>query len=125
MTWKNILLPILMVILSAVMIFVLYGSQHTIMNTIEAIALAMGVVGSSKLREGGHKEISYYLISSAFIWSAICVLLLLVFKNPMWNHFNLLTYGFFVILATQFPVALYLNRNRNKSTSQQTSAHES
>ncbi|MGA2888968.1 MAG: hypothetical protein ABSE51_13025 [Terracidiphilus sp.] len=103
-----------------------YSSYDYMMDALSAIAVSLGSVGAGELRQGGHRKINYFLFGSAFIWFVICSFLLFFFKRPMREPVvDLLFGGAALLFAAQFPVALYMNRNQSKSTSQQTSANAS
>jgi general stress protein CsbA len=124
MNRKKFLLAILEIFLGAVLLFAIftsrYGSQRFIMNVIEAIALSMGFVGLNKFKQDENRNISHLLLGCAFIWAAICSFLLVIFKKSMWDHFDLLFCGFLILIAAQFPLALYLNHKQKKSSTEST-----
>jgi len=94
------------------------------------IASSMGTIGSEELKRGGHQTARR--IWKACILIPITVLFVLIitdnisYNKPIWTSaIGYLCFSSFVLLATSYPMALYLNRNQKKSTSQPTTDNAS
>jgi len=89
----------------------------------------MGFLGSGELRRGKHQ--GAHLILGDCLMALPIVLFVIVCAVQSWKKDVIVfagpyvLYAFFALFAAQLPIALYLNRNRNKSTSQQESANAS
>ncbi len=89
------------------------------------------MVGFEELKRGGHRKVKRNLL--------ICLTILLILaliraftnirlhgRTQGMDFIELYIFiAFYVLTVASFPIALYLNRNQNKSTTQQASANES
>jgi hypothetical protein len=83
------------------------------------ISFSVGKIGNEELNRGGHKKLRRILgISLIILIFGLPILLLMKWQHAFW----LLCYGFAALAMAPFPLALYLNRSQNKSTSQPTLA---
>jgi FtsH-binding integral membrane protein len=95
-----------------------------ILDAIAAIAISFGIVGLHELDRGGHRRVKRILSKCVFGWLAACfvlVCIMLIFKDHTLEPvFEYLLYPFLALIAASFPLALYLNRDQNKSKAQPT-----
>jgi hypothetical protein len=99
----------------------LHSSYYVcILDAFVAIALSLGIVGNQELERGGHWKVIGILTPCIFLAPVI------VFVATLWGGVSLNWFcPAFSLFAVPFPLALYLNRRQNKSTSQPTSANVS
>jgi hypothetical protein len=91
------------------------SSGVVVANVIASLALSLGIVGDRELDRGGHSRI---LIPWVILASII------TFPMVLWGRFSEVWFcASFALFAVPFPVALYFNRKRNKSTPQPTIAN--
>lgn len=106
-----------------------HGSQNFIRRTLVFIALGLGYLGLDKLGRDGHRKLRRIIVRCLVLWFAITLVLigLLTFFKADTYDFIIVDsiYLFSLLYATLFPIALYLNGNQKKSTSQQAGANES
>ncbi|MGA7833024.1 MAG: hypothetical protein WCA21_18875 [Terracidiphilus sp.] len=118
--------------LIGMVLLLIFQSSHNfhdfIRQTLELTALCLGYVGLEELGRSGHKKL-YRILRSCLFLLFVAMLTLI----GLLAHYKITAcdfviddslYLFLVLFTTLFPLSLYLNRNRNKSTSQQTSANE-
>jgi len=136
MIWKR---PLLMVVICSTLFFALstlirgkassFSSQNHTLDASESIAFSFFFVGNEELRRGGHRRVLRVLGGCLIIWFAINLILFGIAALCNTTMLDLVTrytlYPLWLTFAAPFPFALYLNRNKNKSTPQQTSANES
>jgi hypothetical protein len=98
------------------------NSMTIILDAMGAIAISFGIVGLHELDRGGHRRVKRILSKCVFGWLAACfvlVCIMLIFKDhalePVLEY---LIYPFLALIAASFPLALYLNRDQNKSKAQ-------
>jgi len=136
MIWKNFLIAVL-VLSAGGIVFCLFnlwiGTLKTVstydllLGEIQIIAGSMGFVGSDELARCGHRKVRSILLRCLMISLVVLLVVIgieLLFKT-WWSSLLFLSASpFWVVLVAPFPVALYLNRNQNKSASQPAGANE-
>jgi hypothetical protein len=99
-----------------------FDPHYLIKDALAAIALGLLIVGLQELRRGGHQRARRILWKCYFIWIAIFIDLLCVAIAYKATSVELAMDYFLdfslVLAAVPFPLALYLNRKQNTSTSQ-------
>jgi hypothetical protein len=135
MNWKRLLthLFVLTVALFAFLslthqerVGVIYGSFDRIQDAAGAFAIALGIVGGDELKRSGHRKVTPVLLGCGFAWFLVCSFLIYISKRPLrWSIVEALFIGMMLLIASQLPLALYLNRRQNKSTSQTTTDNAS
>ncbi len=100
-----------------------FGTHPFIFNLILVIGMSMAILGSEELKLGGHKKARrILLIGLTFL---LIFPLILVYarihmhwKMMGWNFSDIYLFiPFFVMIASTFPLALYLNRRQKRSIS--------
>jgi hypothetical protein len=138
MIWKKFLTaaPAISVLMLVFYVFnlwigiVRHLSVHDfVMAGVLVVAGSMGIAGSDELVRCGHKKARRILWICLISWMIIPLILLGIqdlFKTILWEGaLKVWFYLFLALITVDFPLALYLNRNQKKSTSQQASANES
>jgi hypothetical protein len=102
-----------------------FGTHPFIINLILVIGMSLAMLGFDELKRGGHRKVRRILL--------VCLTLLLISLfilsyASIRLHWKMITgkdfadiYWFipiYVLAVASFPIALYLNRRQNKSTSQ-------
>jgi hypothetical protein len=103
-----------------------FNSHTFIEDALWATAGAFGWVGFEELDRGGHTSARKLFRKCLLVWLVISFILILpsvYFKIDYVFRYSLYLFG--VLFAAPFPVALYLNRNQNKSRSQPTTDNAS
>jgi hypothetical protein len=91
-----------------------YNSHDYVLDAVSAIALSFGFVGGHEL-----DRLGYPRVGSALACCIIPISIALFFVLIVWGGFSEHWFNAAIALfAAPFPVALYLNRNQSKSTSQ-------
>ncbi|MGO9775968.1 MAG: hypothetical protein ACLQGT_08575 [Terracidiphilus sp.] len=140
MDWNKFLAPVLF---NSALVFALfmsdvwdgkvhqYGTSQFAFAVFLIIGGSIGMVGFEELKRGGHRKVKRNLL--------ICLTILLILaliraftnirlhgRTQGMDFIELYIFiAFYVLTVASFPIALYLNRNQNKSTTQQASANES
>jgi hypothetical protein len=97
-----------------------YNSHDYVLDAVSAIALSFGFVGGHELDRHGHQQVRTNLVLYILLsFGLLSVLIIGGGYSEKW------IYAVFALFALPFPVALYLNWNQTKSTSQPTSANAS
>ncbi|MGA3346585.1 MAG: hypothetical protein ABSC76_17150, partial [Terracidiphilus sp.] len=110
-------------------------TSYLIVNAIWVIAGAMGIVGYDELARGGQLKVRRTMKKWFIILLIAPVIIpitgLILYWRLRWE-LPALSWGdqyvfipLWTLLVVTFPIALFLNRNQNKSTQQRTSADES
>jgi len=97
-----------------------YNSHDYVLDAVSAIALSLGFVGDHELDRLGHQRVRENLLLYTLMLSGLLGVFIIG-----GSYSDIWFYAVFMPFAIPFPVALYLNRNNRKSTSQQTSANAS
>jgi len=140
MDWKKFLEPLLF---SSALVFVLFlsdvwegkapqfGPHPFLFNVILVIGSTIVLAGFEELKQGGHIKAKRNLLVCLTVSMIIPLILFFVFKH---THEKMNVGGishlywllpFYVLLVAVLPVALYLNRNQAKNTSQPTTDNAS
>jgi hypothetical protein len=135
MNWKRSISsvrksPLFSVLVYAAFLYVVFSPGHSkhflhptfgefIPNVIESFALSFSIVGVRELNRLGYRELGGTLVLWIVPISAALLFALIVLGGYSENWLC----GVIAIFAVPFPVALYLNRKRNKSTPQATIAN--
>jgi len=115
-----------------------FSSQVFAMDALGSVAVGLGLVGLDELDRGGHRwvrrifrnffiflfAIFLILLGIALLCKAIGISLIPI-TAVLDRDFEYSFYPFIALIAAPFPLALYLNWNQTKSTSQPTSANVS
>jgi hypothetical protein len=106
-----------------------FGSNDLIENALGAIAVALGIAGYQDLDRCGHLKVRRILRNCLFAWFGVYLVLfaiILISKTTVFDFaFAYSLYPLVLLIVAPFPLALYMNRNQPKSTSQPTSAKAS
>jgi hypothetical protein len=104
-----------------------FGTHPFIFCLILVVGISMGMVGSDELKRGGHRKVLRNLLGCNTL---LLISLLILSYTSIHMHWKIITgkdfsdaYWFiplYVLIVATFPIALYLNRNQKKSTSQPT-----
>ncbi|MGA2277696.1 MAG: hypothetical protein ABSG00_08830 [Terracidiphilus sp.] len=135
MDWKKLLSPVLF---NSALVFSLfisdvwdgqlhqYGTHQFAFAVFLVIGGSIGIVGIEELKSGGHRKSKRYLLICTTILFIIFLIHVFISTRLRRNTLGMnsvdscLLIAFYVLMAASFPIALYLNRNQNKSTSQPT-----
>ena len=102
-------------------------SKLVINDALSAIAIAFAIVGLRELDRGGHRKARRFIGNCVGIWIGVDLvllgLLLLSRTSIVFDVFVYSSYPFLAFIASTFPLALYLNRNENKSGSHSLNAN--
>jgi uncharacterized membrane protein AbrB (regulator of aidB expression) len=109
-----------------------FGTHPFIFCLILVVGMSMAKLGFDELKRSGHRKVLFYLLVCLTILSIIPFILA---YTSIYSHWNIITgkdfadiYWFipsYVLAVALFPIALYLNRNKKKSTSQPTTDNAS
>lgn len=93
-------------------------------EAIYALVISLNIIGGEELKSSGNKKYANILFKSSFIWVGVSLLyMLIVFKNINQNSFlPVMLYGFALLISMPFPLALYLNFRKKKSSTESTVA---
>ena len=103
------------------------GSYDFLENALGAIAIALGIAGYQDLDRCGHLRVRRILRNCLLAWLGVYVILfgiILLSKTTLFDFaiaFSL--YPLLLLIVAPCPLALYLDRNQPKSTSQPTSTN--
>jgi len=102
-----------------------FGTHPFIINLILVIGMSMGMIGFDELKRGGHRKVRRNLLFCLFF---LPISLIILSKASIHLHWKIITgkdfadiywfIPFYMLTVATFPIALYLNRNQSKSTSQ-------
>lgn len=128
MSRERFLTVVIVAILSGTVLFQIFessnGLQHFIKNAVEFVAFGLGYLGLGELYRGGRRKLHRILLNCLILWFAIILIL-----TGLLTHYKMVAYEiimddsiflFSLLYATLFPLALYLNRNQQRKTSQST-----
>ncbi|MGA2350071.1 MAG: hypothetical protein ABSF70_06545 [Terracidiphilus sp.] len=140
MDWKKFLAPVLF---NSALVFALfmsdlgdgnvhqYGTHQFAFALFLVIGGSIGMVGFEELKRGGHRKVKRNLLICLAVLFILFLFLAFTGFELHWkvremdSVYLCLLIPFYILLVASFPIALYLNRNQNRSTSQQESANES
>lgn len=112
-----------------------FRSRILVELALGAIAVSFGIVGFHELDRGGHESARRISTKCITIWFAITLILIGIFMisiiskptiskiTSLGLFFECSLYPFLALIAMPFPLALYLNRKRDKSDKQPTIAN--
>ena len=99
-----------------------FNSQSLFKDAFEAISLAFGFIGFDALDKGGYRKLRFLLRNILIIWLAVGSILaglVIHYKITLLNRpLGISLYLYWILFASSFPLALYLNRKPNKTPSQ-------
>jgi hypothetical protein len=99
-----------------------FGSNDFIENALGAIAVALGIAGYQDLDRCGHLKVRRILKNCLFAWFGVYLILFAIILLSKTTVFDFAIayslYPLVLLIVAPFPLALYMNRNQPKSTSQ-------
>jgi hypothetical protein len=101
-----------------------YSIHQFILDIIVVVSASLGLVGYAELKRSGDTKIRRILMVSLGI-SPITFLLLISLKFGSDLAIKISFYELFALIASPFPLALYLNRKQKQSTPQTSVANAS
>ena len=105
------------------------ASNDFIENALASIAIALGIAGYQDLDRHGHQKIRRILRNCFIAWFGIYAILAAIILLTKTAAFDLVIvfslYPLLLLIVAPFPLALYLNRNLPKATSEPASTKAS
>jgi hypothetical protein len=134
MNWKKLFLRFLLYApaIFATILFARMGHHRPndfIYTAFDSVSLTLGWIGFEEIDKGKEPGVRLFLMDCFFILIVINIVLfgmMIYTKSKLLESvMPYLLYSMGLLSAAPFPVAIYMNRNKNNFISQQASANES